>query len=55
MNPTLFFDHMFTLFLLMIAVGVIMAIAGLVDTYLNPPCNCAEIRRQERETGGVEL
>lgn len=55
MSPTQYFDHMFTLFLLMIAVGVIMAIAGLVDTYLNPPCNCAEIRRQEAEARGVEL
>ena len=46
-------DGAIALILLFLAIIILGAVAGIIDTYLDPHCNCADMRRQEHETRGV--
>jgi len=55
MNASSMFDMFLTLFFLMTAVVILGAAGMALDNLLDPHCNCAEIRRQERDNQGVTL
>jgi hypothetical protein len=46
-------DGAIALILLFLAIIILGAIAGIIDTYLDPHCNCADKQRQERESTGA--
>lgn len=49
------FDAFLIVFFLMVAVLLFGALGLWLDSILDPPCRCGELRRQERELEGVEV
>lgn len=55
MNASDIFDSFLILSYYMLAIIILTAVAGIIESFMNPRCKCHIIARQKQENKGVKL